>query len=147
MEQSPSWEANRFSACQEIPHILWNPKVHCRIYECPPPVPILSQINPCHHPQPSFLKIQLVYRFQITALKKSFILELQNSRFCEETETDVLFSAPEWRKMRSTPLREQRRHGRADTSLEEIKLLHTSQTYPKSSITELKRWEALRQIK
>jgi hypothetical protein len=88
-----------------------------------------------------------VYRFQITALKKSFILELQNSRFCEETETDVLFSAPEWRKMRSTPLREQRRHGRADTSLEEIKLLHTSQTYPKSSITELKRWEALRQIK
>ena len=25
MEQSP-WEANRFSASQEIPHILWNPK-------------------------------------------------------------------------------------------------------------------------
>ena len=28
MEQSSSWEANRFSASQEIPHILWNPKVH-----------------------------------------------------------------------------------------------------------------------
>ena len=28
MEQSPSWEANRFSASQEIPHILWNSKVH-----------------------------------------------------------------------------------------------------------------------
>jgi len=28
MEQSPSWEDNRFSACQEIPCILWNPKVH-----------------------------------------------------------------------------------------------------------------------
>jgi len=27
MEQSPSWEANRFSASQEIPRILWNPKV------------------------------------------------------------------------------------------------------------------------
>jgi len=26
MEQSPSWEANRFSASQEIPRILWNPK-------------------------------------------------------------------------------------------------------------------------
>jgi hypothetical protein len=27
-EQSPSWEANRFSASQEIPRILYNPKVH-----------------------------------------------------------------------------------------------------------------------
>ena len=24
MEQSPTWEANKFSASQEIPHILWN---------------------------------------------------------------------------------------------------------------------------
>jgi hypothetical protein len=27
MEQSPSWEANRFAASQEIPRVLWNPKV------------------------------------------------------------------------------------------------------------------------
>jgi hypothetical protein len=27
-EKSPSWEANRFSASQEIPRILLNPKVH-----------------------------------------------------------------------------------------------------------------------
>jgi len=60
MEQSPFWEANRVLASQEIPSILWNPKVYYRIHKCPPPVPILSQLDAVHTPTSHFLKIHLI---------------------------------------------------------------------------------------
>jgi hypothetical protein len=50
MQQSPSWQANWFSASQEIPHILWNQKVHYRIHHVP---------ATCPYPEPARSSLQL----------------------------------------------------------------------------------------
>jgi hypothetical protein len=41
-------EANPFSASQESILILWKPNVQYCNQNSPPPVPVLSQINPVH---------------------------------------------------------------------------------------------------
>jgi hypothetical protein len=60
MEHSPSLEAHRFAASQEIPRILLNPKFHHRIHNSPPAPSILNQLNLVHTPTSYFLKIRLI---------------------------------------------------------------------------------------
>jgi hypothetical protein len=57
MQHSPSSEANPFSASQEIPRILRNPKFHNRIRKSSPPVPVLNHIDPVHASPSHLLKV------------------------------------------------------------------------------------------
>ena len=87
MQHSPSWKANRFSASQEIPHILWNPKVHYRIHKYPPPVPILSQLDPIYTPTSHFWRTILILSFHLR-------LGLPSGLFPSGFPTKTLYAPP-----------------------------------------------------
>jgi hypothetical protein len=48
MMQNLSWEAKSRSAIQQIPRLLWSPKVHYRVHKSPLPIAIPSNKNAAH---------------------------------------------------------------------------------------------------
>ena len=115
MEQSPSWKGNWFSASQEIPCILWNPNVHYRIRKCPPPVPIVSQLDIVHDLTSHFLKIHLNIILQSTLGSPKWLdrtrISVQVQGTCSCFATKMVFKLRSWQHLaqpsswRTTPCR------------------------------------------
>ena len=78
MQQSYSWEAIRFSASQEIPRILRNPKVHYRIHNIPSHLLTLNHINSVHTPTSHFLKIHFNIILPSTPWSSKWSLSLRS---------------------------------------------------------------------
>jgi hypothetical protein len=84
IEQSASWEVYQFPASQEIPRVLWNPKVPYRIHKFPPPVHILSQLHTFHTPH-------LIFWSSILILLSHLRLGLPSSLFPSDFPNKTLY--------------------------------------------------------
>jgi hypothetical protein len=82
MEPSPSWEAASCGATQELPSILWNPKVYFRVHTSPYLEP--DQSSP-YHPNLSLIR-------SISTLSIRLRLGLPSGLFPSGFPTNILYS-------------------------------------------------------
>jgi hypothetical protein len=87
MDLSPTWKAASHADTQEVPSILWNPKVSYRVHKSPPLIYILSQINPVHTIASYLHKIHfnIVYPLH---------LGLFSGLYSSDFPTNILYSFP-----------------------------------------------------
>jgi len=82
MEQSPSCGAISHSTSQEIPHLLWNPKVHYFVHRGLPLTPILNQYiqSITSHPVPQRF-IPVLCSHLCLGFPSGFCLQVSHPRF------------------------------------------------------------------
>ena len=90
MDQSLCWIANRFSATQEIPRILWNSKIHYQIHKCTPSFPIRASSIQSILPHPTSWRSVLILPSDLRHDQWVAVLD--------KAETDVKW-VMEWEKV------------------------------------------------
>ena len=106
MVQRPSWKSKSSSASKEIPWILRNPKVHRHIYDRPPPVPTLSQIDPVHVPHSTSRRSTLILcpRLCLGLPKWSISLRFSLTKLCMHSVSHNLVTDKFEQAARITPV-------------------------------------------